>query len=528
MPPPQNYFNMANRSRFGFLPSSRPKRSNFDLSHDVKMSFQLGRLTPFLVMDAVPGDTFKISSESLFRFAPLIAPVMHTVDLKMEYFFVPNRILWPDFPKWIVGDSSLPPGLTPPVCAYEGEEDFIKSIGNYLGYTKPQTGSSYFASAFPIAAYCKIFDEYYRDQNLVPEEFVEPLKAGADNSWCSAAMAALPFRRAWEHDYFTSALPFAQKGDDVLIPVNGNVEFQSGPPGTKALMRDPVTGAPIETGVTNIQRLDADGFPIIDDSGVVSDLAYDPQGTLVSTPDDESTINTLRRAYALQSWLERNARYGTRYIEQMLAHFGVISSDSRLQRPELIGTSRGRMSISEVLATAQSEDVPVGQMSGHGIGVNKSTQIKYSCEEHGWIIGIVTAMPRTAYQQGLHKMFNRNDRFDYLWPDFANIGEQAIKNSEIFVTSNNAQNEGTFGYVPRYSEYRYVPSRVAGEFQTTLNYWHWGRIFASLPVLNQSFVECNPSTRPFAVIDESVDHIYCHIMNGVSAQRPLPKYGVPK
>lgn len=253
-------------------------------------------------------------------------------------------------------------------------------------------------------------------------------------------------------------------------------------------------------------------------------VSIDNSSSLVGSVESQD-INSLRRAFKLQEWLERNARGGTRYIENILTHFGVKSSDARLQRPEYLGGSRGNMVISEVLSTADTENSPVGQMAGHGISMTAGNEFSYYCEEHGWIIGIINVQPVTAYQQGLHKSLNRNDRLEYYWPSFANIGEQEVKRSELYVSDQD--NDVTFGYIPRYAEYKYMNSRVAGEMRGNLSFWHLGRIFDQPPVLNQEFIESNPSTRIFAVEDQNVDHIYAHIFNNVKAQRKMPVFGTP-
>lgn len=501
---------------------SSPKSSYFDMSHDVKMSFRMGALIPTCVMDVLPGDKIKIQVENLLRFAPLLSPLMHRVNVTTHYFFVPNRILWPGWEKWITGDEdAVPPFL-------DGRDVPVGSLGDYLGYPTGDTSADYTASAFPIAAYYKIIDEYYRDQNLVNEQFIE-LTAGL-NAGYAAKLNAIPFKRAWMHDYFTSALPFAQKGDPVTLPllnedsVDVKLKDAWSTPGS---FRDAT--APHDRIASSDITTQAGGFT----QAGSTPGAYDPEGTLEVDINEEATdINTLRRAFKLQEWLERNARGGTRYIENILAHFGVKSSDARLQRPEYMGGARQTMTISEVLSTAETVDSgdvtlnPVGQMAGHGISYGSGKTIKYRAEEHGWVIGIINVQPVSAYQQGLHRSFNRKDRFDYAWPTFANIGEQEVLNSEIYIDTDEVTRNQVFGYVPRYAEYKFMNSRVAGDFKDTLSHWHLGRIFSSLPTLNAQFVTCIPQTdRIFAVSDE--DHIYANIYNKIGVVRKLPKYGVP-
>lgn len=509
-------------SGISWLPRQKPKRSRHNLSHVHKLSIQMGRLYPVICEDCVPGDSFVLGHEALLRMAPMTAPLMDTVQIKVEYFFVPNRLLWPDWEKWIA--QNYEPGSLSVPLAFVDTDAQVVNLSTYLGYPVV-SGYSYAASAFPPAAYALIWDEYYRDQNFQDSIF-QPLTSGSSgNGWLNSILNERPLKRAWGHDYFTSCLPFPQAGEDVVIPVNSNIAFQTQPPGARSFQRDPTTGAIVD-GSDSQLKVSPTGQNYVDPEGDITYTAYDPAGTLTGSPTDESTINTLRRAFALQRWLEIGARFGRRYIEFIAGHFGVTSSDARLQRPEFIGMTKGYMSISEVLSTADTT-VPVGNLAGHGISVNKSPMFRYDVEEHGWIIGLLSVQPQTSYQQGLPKRFNRTDQFDYLFPAFANIGEQAVLNSELYMTNDAERNNGTFGYLPRYSEYRDRVNRVSGEFQTELNDWHMGRIFSSPPDLNASFIESNPTTRIFAVTDTDIDNIYVQFRSEMYATRPIPKYGVP-
>ena len=260
---------------------------------------------------------------------------------------------------------------------------------------------------------------------------------------------------------------------------------------------------------------------------------------------NSTTINDLRAAIKLQEWLETNARGGSRYFESIYAHFGVHSPDSRLQRPEFIGSNRSSMIISEVLQTSSPQgetDTPQGNMSGHGQNVHSTRNFNYYCQEHGYIIGIMSVMPKTAYMQGIPKHFLKiNDRLDYYFPEFAHLGEQAIQNMEIYAATDENEYDpyATFGYIPRYSEYKFINSRVAGDFRDTLKYWHLGRDFTFGPNLNDLFVAANPSKRIYAVQDlpqsedtsdqplKNFHSIYAHVFHDVKCSRLMPKYGTP-
>lgn len=507
---------MANKNLFNSIKLQRPKRNHFDLSHDVKLSLDMGELVPILAMEAVPGDKFNLSCESLLRFSPMVAPVMHHFDVTMHYFFVPNRLVWTDWEKFITGDATA--GAFPYMQILESN---YGKLPDYLGIPKPIDGTSFAqVSALPFAAYQCVYNEYYRDQNLIaPVDY--KLQSG-DNTMTSSFLQLR--KRAWMHDYFTSALPWAQKGAPVEIPLGtGTVELADTIPSSGGVFRKVSGGATQIGNVVNTGVSPNDGIVI----GANTDKqVYDPRGSLV-VETEATTINDLRRAFKLQEWLEKNARAGTRYVENILAHFGVKSSDARLQRPEYITGTKSPVVISEVLnTTGEDAGLPQGNMAGHGVSVTSGKYGGYFCEEHGYIIGIMSVLPKPAYQQGIPKHFLKfQDYLQYYWPSFAHLGEQEVQNQELY--AYGATPTGTFGYVPRYAEYKYMPSRVAGDFKESLDHWHMGRIFASQPSLNQAFVECDPGKRIFAVVEENVDSLYAHVYNKISAVRPMPKFGTP-
>jgi hypothetical protein len=498
------------KNLFNSIKLTKPAKNSFDLSHDVKLSAQMGNLTPILTLECVPGDKFNLGCESLIRFAPLIAPVMHRMDVSMHYFFVPNRILWNNWEKFITdANSGIVAPFFSPTAETGGYPASALKFLDYLGVPPISPGQSVQnINALPAAAYQCIYNEYYRDQNLIAPVNYKLIDGQNVNSVDDLNRLLTLRKRAWEHDYFTAALPFAQKGAAVDIPL-GTIYT----PYTK-----------IE-GTNGFDVLNIDGTYSVDPApSPLTNGLYAPGTTAEVEP---TTINDLRRAFRLQEWLEKNARGGTRYIESILSHFGVRSSDARLQRPEYITGVKTPVVISEVLnTTGEDGGLPQGNMAGHALSISSGKSGSYYCEEHGYIIGIMSVMPKTAYQQGIPKTFLKNDTLDYYFPSFANIGEQPVTNNELYAYTSN-QND-TFGYVPRYAEYKFMPSRVAGEFRTTLDYWHLGRIFATQPNLNQSFIECKPedTTRIFAV-EDGTDPLYCHVYNKIQAVRPMPKYGTP-
>lgn len=525
---------MANNI-FNTILARKPKYSRFDLSHDHKLTTVMGRLTPIMCNETLPGDRWTISSEAMLRMMPMLAPIMHKVDVYTHYFFVPNRILWPNWEKFITGDPNddeLPP--FPILCDPENPITVeVSSTSDYLGLPTGEIRTP--VSALPNAAFARIWYEYYRDQNLQtlePEERFTVIDGLQDNARVQSYMVNR--LRAWEHDYFTSALPWAQKGDAINIPLQlggtADVYYDPGAEFGPQRWETANTGEPPTAGAA-VWLSGSD--QLRDQAG--AGMAMDPNGTYKVDGEDfdelQGTINDLRTAYALQTWLEKNARGGTRYVEFLLNHFGVRSSDQRLQRPEYLGGSKAPVVISEVLQMSDTtEESPQGTMAGHGISVGSGRTINYRTEEHGYIIGIMSVVPKTAYQQGIHRHFTKFHTLDYAFPDFAFLGEQAIKNQEIFYDPTPIfpdPNEQTFGYIPRYSEYRFQNSRISGQMRTSLNFWHLGRIFGSRPNLNAVFIQSNPSKRIFAVEDSNVDNLIVHNFCKISVARPLPKYGTP-
>ncbi|QGF19327.1 major capsid protein [Antarctic microvirus CAA_003_V_9] len=504
-----------NKNIFQQVQMSDPDSNTFDLSHDLKMSMKMGFLYPTLIQEVVPGDSFDIANQVMLRMAPLVSPVMHRVDTTQHFFFVPNRIIWPNWEDFLtkpVDEAPTHPYLNQNSAIAEGS--LLDYMGLPTGTAPDQTVTK--INALPIAAYAKIWNEYYRDQNL-QEKILDTCVDGmnADGPHLNYSLQ----KRAWEHDYFTSALPFAQKGEAVSIPTGdvklkdtADIDLNNLPRFTSATKSNINAGSIVTTDTQYIRN----------SSTPVTAMFYDPNGSLIT---QATTITDLRRAYKLQEFLEKDARGGTRYNELIQSHFGVKISDSRIQRPEYLGGTKAPMIISEVLQTSATEvETPQGNMAGHGISVNGGQICNYRAEEHGFIIGIINVQPRTAYQQGIDRKWTRREKFDYYWPEFAQIGEQPILNQELYLRGGG-EDVDVFGYVPRYSEYKYANNRVSSQFRSTLAYWHMGRIFDSAPNLNPGFIMADPTTRIFAV--EIGDVLYCHIYHQIKARRKMPYFGNP-
>lgn len=528
--------------------------STFNMSYDRKFSMNFGDLVPVHCQEVIPGDKISINPQHMTRMAPMLAPIMHEVNVFIHYFFVPNRITWRNWEQFITGgESGLDEHLLPTVSGMPVKKS---SLADYLGlpltegrFAVGNSGNlSQKISLLPFLAYQKIWDEFYRDENLQTSvfrdskgEIFQPFLDG-DTPYSGAPVKGFADlfkmrQRAWHHDYFTSALPFAQKGAAVKMPLQMTADLYYNP-GGNTFVKDlngnlSNTGFRLEDGSNN-GGVTPVGHLMKETAGAGNSVPVNIDNSANLGVDlktaSGSTINDLRRAFKLQEWLEKNARAGSRYAESILSFFGVRSSDQRLQRPEFLGGNKTPIMVSEVLQqSATDQTSPQGNMSGHGISMGKSGGFTRFFEEHGYVIGLMTVIPKTSYSQGIPRHFSKHDKFDYFWPQFEHIGEQPILNKEIYArNSADFDSEGVFGYVPRYSEYKYSPSTVHGDFKDSLYFWHLGRIFDAPPKLNENFVTCQKQalSRIFAVEDDS-DKFFCHLYQKITAKRKMSYFGDP-
>lgn len=534
---------MSKTQIFTKVPVRKVPRNMFDLSHEVKMSGKFGWLYPVLLQECMPGDSVHDQMTAMVRFAPMLAPIMHRVNVKTDAFFVPMRLVtdhWEDFITGGQDGTSEPvlPFFTPAgVDPIYGEDMFIKgTLWDYFGLPVAEGGptisSTEAFTALPFRAYYKIWNDWFRDPNLDDEMDLDLELEGNVSAGLATKNIMLLKQRGWERDAFTGALPFAQRGPAVLMPLSGVGDVIWGDPqGSGPIDMETIGGAGPATGAMQVGLTTA----WTDSAGT----AIRPEAGMAQVEiDGTTTINDLRTALAIQRWLENNARGGARYNEQILAHYGQTVPDYRLQRSEYLGGGRQVVQISQVLATAEGASIPVGDMAGHGISVGKTNKFRYKCQEHGYIIMILSVVPTPAYQQGVEKMWFRQNRYDFAFPEFANLGEQEVKSKEIFYSFDeldNAANNSLFGYNPRYWEYKFKQDRVSGDFRDDLLFWHLTRKFLQRPALDSAFLKMDEDgsaaeetyRRIFAVTD-GTDYLWMQLFHRFTAKRPLPYFGVPE
>lgn len=559
-------------TRFALNPTNLDlSRSTFRRDHSVKLSYNVGDIIPFYVDEVLPGDTFQLKTSMVSRMQTLLTPMMDNLYIDTYFFFVPNRIVWQHWKElmgentesaWIPTVEYSVPQITAPVGGWN-----IGTIADYFGI--PTGIDNLSVNALPFRAYALIMNEWFRDENLsdpldIPVNDATVTGVNSGNYITDVAKGGLPFKAAKFHDYFTSCLPSPQKGPDVTIPVAGSTNMPVmtladlvPDPGTNPLSFVPYTATLLNSnnenpqnvivsrlagstsgnysGTFNASKVNMPLYGISDTySGSAQPIIPNNLWAVNDGAVSAATINQLRMAFQIQKLYEKDARGGTRYIEVLKSHFGVTSPDARLQRPEYLGGNRIPVNINQVVQSSgtQPDGTPLGDTAAFSVTTDVHGDFIKSFVEHGFILGLMVARYDHTYQQGLERFWSRKDRFDYYWPVFANIGEQAVLNKEIYATGQATDNE-VFGYQEAWADYRYKPSRVCGEMrskaQTSLDVWHLADDYTKLPSLSDAWIREDKANvdRVLAVTSAVSNQMFADIYVQCKATRPMPVYSIP-
>ncbi|QCQ84742.1 major capsid protein [Blackfly microvirus SF02] len=510
---------------FSQVPKAEIPRSSFDRSSGRKTTFNSGYLVPVFCDEVLPGDTFNLTATFFARLATPLHPIMDNMRLTSFFFFVPFRLLWDNWQKFMgeqdnPGDSTdfLVPQMLAPAGGYAAN-----TIYDY--FALPTQVAGYAHWSFPFRAYNLIYNQWFRDQNL--QNSVTVLKGDTNDPPATYTL----LRRGKRHDYFTSCLPWPQKGPGVDIPLGTSAPVVSTSPGAAIQFASNANPAALtnlnlaggaNSGVTQASATTAGQMTLATaGSHMMADL----------TNATAATINQLRQAFQIQKLYERDARGGTRYTEIIRAHFNVTSPDARLQRPEYLGGGQSPINLYSVPQTSATDSQPTPQanLAAYGTVSGSNHGFTHSFTEHGIVLGLISVQADLNYQQGLERFWSRRTKFDFYWPALSHIGEQAVLNKEIY-TQGTAADDQVFGYQERYAEYRYKPSTITGEFRSnfaqSLDTWHLAQDYSALPALNANFIVDNPPiARAIAVLNEP-EFIMDSFMR-LRCARPMPVYGVP-